>query len=279
MHLPAPFFRAAGSGPGVVCLHSNASQSGQWRELMQTLAPTFHVLAADSYGAGKSPAWQSNRAVTLRDEVALLEPVFARAGDPFVLVGHSYGAAVALIAALSQPHRVRALALYEPTLFGLLDAKAPAPNEVDAIRQVFARVAAAADAGDANGAGARFIDYWSGAGAWDRIADTRKTPIADSVLNIRAWVNALFNEPTPLAAFSRLDIPVLYMMGKDSPAPSRSVGRLLTQVLPQVELVEFEGVGHMGPITDAEQINESIARFLERRVAEDDESVSVLSDV
>ncbi|HYS12660.1 MAG TPA: alpha/beta hydrolase [Burkholderiaceae bacterium] len=279
MFLPTPFFRAAGSGPGVVCLHSNASQSGQWRELMHTLAPTFHVLAADAYGAGKSAAWQSDRAVTLRDEVAFLEPVFARAGDPFVLVGHSYGAAVALIAAISQPHRVRALALYEPTLFGLLDAKAPAPDEVDGIRRVFARVAAAADAGDANGAGERFIDYWSGEGAWDRIPDARKTPMADSVLNIRAWVNALFNEPTPLAAFSRLDIPVLYMMGKDSPAPSRSVGRLLTQVLPQVELVEFEGVGHMGPITDAEQINESIVRFLERRVAEDDESVSVLSDV
>ncbi len=29
-----PFFREAGTGPGVVCLHSNASTSGQWRGLM-----------------------------------------------------------------------------------------------------------------------------------------------------------------------------------------------------------------------------------------------------
>jgi len=50
-------------------------------------------------------------------------------------------------------------------------------------------------------------------------------------------------------------------------------------VLPQVEVVEFEGVGHMGPITDAEQINPTIVRFLKKRVAEEDAPVSVLSDV
>jgi hypothetical protein len=56
MQNPTPCFREAGSGPG------------------------FHVLAADSYGAGKSPAWPTDRPVSLQDEVALLEPVFARAG-------------------------------------------------------------------------------------------------------------------------------------------------------------------------------------------------------
>lgn len=93
-----PHFREAGTGPGVVCIHSNASSSSQWRELMVSLAKDFHVLAADSFGAGKSPPWPDHT-VSLSDEVALLEPVFARAGDPFALVGHSYGAAVALVAA------------------------------------------------------------------------------------------------------------------------------------------------------------------------------------
>ena len=35
---PVPFIREAGAGPGVVCLHSNASSSGQWRALMERLA-------------------------------------------------------------------------------------------------------------------------------------------------------------------------------------------------------------------------------------------------
>jgi pimeloyl-ACP methyl ester carboxylesterase len=262
--LPA-FFREAGSGPGVVCLHANASTSGQWRALMDVLAPKFHVLAADSYGAGRSPAWPTDRAVRLQDEVVLLEPVFARAGDPFVVVAHSYGAAVALIAAVSLPRRVRALALYEPTLFSLLDAERSPPNEADGIRKTVAAAAAALDTGDAAGAAQCFIDFWMGRGSWDRMPESRKTPIAAAMANIRGWAGALLEEPTPLAAFSRLRVPVLYMSGSDSPASSRGVTRLLTRVLPQVQVVEFQGLGHMGPVTHPEIVNETIVRFLEER--------------
>src|SRR5262247_3146124 len=147
-----PFFREAGAGPGVVCLHANASTSGQWRGLMDRLAPKFRVLAPDSYGAGKSPDWPSDRAIRPLDEVALIEPVLARAGSPLALVGHSYGAAVALITALANPGRVRAMALYEPTLFALLDAETPAPNEAEGIRKVIAEAGVALDAGDQDAA-------------------------------------------------------------------------------------------------------------------------------
>jgi pimeloyl-ACP methyl ester carboxylesterase len=264
MRSPIPYFREAGAGPGIVCLHSNASTSSQWRALMESIATRFHVLAVDAYGAGKSPPWPTDRAISLLDEVALLDPVIARAGNPCALVGHSYGAAVALIAALSQPHRVRALALYEPTLFALLDAESPPPNDADGIRGVAADAAAALDAANPDGAAEFFIDYWMGKGSWARMPEPRKAAIAGSVINVRGWARALFHEPTPLAAFSRLDIPVLYMMGRDSPTSSRSVGRLLTRTLPQVQVAEFEGVGHMGPITHPEVVNEAILRFLER---------------
>jgi pimeloyl-ACP methyl ester carboxylesterase len=62
--------------------------------------------------------------------------------------------------------------------------------------------------------------------------------------------------------FSRLDVPVLYMVGKDSPASSRGVARLLAPTLPQVQLVEFDGLGHMGPVTHPQAVNEVISRFL-----------------
>ena len=265
MQQPTPFFREVGTGPGVVCLHSNAASSSQWRALMDLLAPSFRVLAADSYGAGRSPAWPTGRPVGLRDEAALLEPVFARAGAPFALVGHSYGAAVALIAALAQPAgRVRALALYEPTLFSLIDAESPPPNEADGIRATVAGAAAALDAGDPAGAAEWFIDYWMAAGSWARMPDARKGPITTSIANVRGWANALLGEPTPLEAFAALRVPVLFMTGSDSPVSSLRVARLLTKTLPQVEVVEFEGLGHMGPITHPEVVNETIARFLER---------------
>lgn len=262
---PMPFFREAGAGPGVVCLHASASTSSQWRPFMDSFAHRFRVLAPDLLGAGKSAMWPAGRHVSLQDEAALLEPVFARAGDPCVVVAHSYGAAVALVAAATQPRRFRALAVYEPTLFALLDAEFPPPNDADCFRRALDHAAAALDAADPDRAAQCFVDYWSGEGTWAQTPDSRKDAIAAAVTtNIRGWAAAVLNEPTPLAAFAKLDIPVLYMMGKDSPASSRGVGRVLTRVLPRVKVVEFNGVGHMGPVTHANLVNNAISRFLEQ---------------
>ncbi|MCY1547708.1 hypothetical protein D9M68_837780 [compost metagenome] len=156
------------------------------------------------------------------------------------------------------------MALYEPTLFALLDAETPPPNDADGIRTTVAEAVAALGAANPDGAAACFIDYWMGAGAWARMPASRQGPIAAAIGNVRGWAGALLNEPTALAAFSALNVPVLYMMGEDSPVSSRGVGRLLTRTLPQVQVVEFEGVGHMGPITHAQVVNQAISRFLEQ---------------
>jgi len=258
-----PFFREAGTGPGVVCLHSNASSSGQWRGLIERLSPRRHVLAPDGYGAGKTPAWDQERALRLADEADLAEPVFELAGAPFVLVGHSYGAAVALIAALQRPERVRALLLYEPTLFALIEAESPPPNEADGIREAVLGAAAALDRGDANGAARCFIDYWIAPGAFDAMPEARRAPIAASVVHVRRWAEALMREPTPLAAFAKLEMPVLLMTGGVSPASSRGVARRLSAVLPRVQVLEFAELGHMGPVTHPDAVNDAIERFLD----------------
>lgn len=259
-----PFVREVGAGPGVVCLHANSSSSGQWRALMDRLAPRFHVLAPDSHAVGRSPPWPSAGPGRLRDEVALIEPVLERAGAPLALVGHSYGAAIALIAAIDKPERIRALALYEPTLFSVLDSRGPPPNETDGIRAAVAGAEAALAAGDADTAAGLFIDYWMGAGSWDRMPAARKQPIVATIPNLHRWGEALFLEPTPLEAFRTLQIPVLYMTGGRSPASAHGVARLLTGVLPRVEVHEFPELGHMGPVTHPDPVNEVIASFLER---------------
>lgn len=265
MRAVMPFYREAGAGSGIVCLHASASHSAQWRALMERLAPKFRVLAADSYGAGRSPAWPHDRSVSLRDEVSLLEPVFDRAGEPFTLVGHSYGAAVALIAAIDQPARVRALAIYEPTLFSVLDEEIPPPNDADGFRVAVAATLAALESQGRSAAAHRFIDYWMGSGAWASMPDSRRDAVAASIVNVEGWFKAVSDDPTPLAAFESLEIPVLCMMGTESPASSRAVARVLASALPGVRVVELQGVGHMGPVTHPEIVNEVIAEFLERR--------------
>ena len=72
------------------------------------------------------------------------------------------------------------------------------------------------------------------------------------------------DEPTPAAALAELDVPVLLMVGSKSPLSSRAVAQRLADLLPQVERVELEGLGHMGPVTHPDKVNEVIVRFLER---------------
>lgn len=261
---PKPFVREGGAGPEVVCLHSNASSSSQWRGLIDRLSPSHHVLAPDSYGSGKSPEWPSDRFISLSDEVALIEPVLAVAGTPVVLVGHSYGAAVALMAALARPDRVRALALYEPTLFSLIDAQGPPPNAADGIRAAVGLASAALDRGHRDAAAEAFIDYWMGDGSWAGTPEPRKQAIAASIVNVRRWGHALFSEPTPLAALRRLDIPVLYMVGGRSTASAHGVADLMLSALPDVQTLRFDELGHMGPITHPEKVNAAIEAFIER---------------
>jgi len=261
MATPEPFYRESGRGPTVVCLHSNASHSGQWRGLMDLLAPRFHAVAVDSYGSGKTPDWPSDRTIALADEVELLEPLFARSQEPAFLVGHSYGASVALKAALLHPGRFAGLALYEPTVFALVDRRTP--EDVAGIQNAVAAAVVCLDRGDGDAAARAFIDFWMGEGSWDRMPEERKPAMADSVRNIRRWAHALMTEPAAVEEFAALRIPVLIMTGGRSPRSSLSVAELLRATLPQVQSHVFPALGHMAPVTHPGQVNPEIARFLE----------------
>ena len=265
MRTMTPFLREVGRGPAVVCLHSNASSSSQWRALMKRLAPSHRVVAIDAIGAGKSSPWPDDSGPTLSDEAAFIEPVLAATEQPFVLIGHSYGAAIALVAALARPERIRALVLYEPPLIALLEEEAPGQDASLELRRAAGDAAASVAVGDRAGAALRFIDYWMGTGSFEAMPAARQAPIAASMDPIARWARALVEEPTPLAAFRALAMPVLFMVGSESPASSRAVARLLVKTLPNVTAMTCEGLGHMGPVTHPDIVNDAIAAFIARR--------------
>ena len=263
MERPRAFFRESGQGASVVCLHSSASSSAQWRPLMDRLGCRYRTLAADLYGSGKSPTWPALRPLSLADEVALLEPALTAAGERYHLVGHSYGGAVALAAACARPERVESLVLFEPVLFSVLVAEDPdqaAAREITAVRD---DTVALLERGDPYGSGERFVDYWIERGAWAAMPSHRRDAIAGAMSSVKAEWDAIFQEPTPLSTFADLDVRVLYLTGSASPASAQGVARLLTKVLPRVTAVEVEGVGHMAPVTHPDRINTLIERHLD----------------
>jgi pimeloyl-ACP methyl ester carboxylesterase len=246
----------------VVCLHATASSGRQWRLLQHELAGRYRVFTPDLYGVGDSPSWRGARDLTLNDEVDLLEPVFAAAGESFHLVGHSYGGAVAACAALAHPDRIRSLVLIEPVLFGLLlaeDPGQPAAREIVAVRD---DTTAAVALGAPERAAERFTDYWMGAGTWASIPAPRRSAVAQAMSDVGSEWSALFADTTPLSAYSSLKVPTLYLTGSESPASAREVARLLIKTLPDVTTVEVPGAGHMAPITHPGIINAAIEAHL-----------------
>lgn len=270
---PAPaaaFVREAGTGPAVLCLHSNASTSGQWRGLMDTLSPQRRVLAPDLLGAGRSAAWPVATGARLAHEAAALAPLLgslsgslpAGAGERFAIVGHSYGAALALHLALAHPGRVSALVLYEPTLFPLLHQQQADHPAAAGIADAVATAGAAVARGDLQAAGEAFIDYWMGAGAWAAMPEPRRGPVAESMRPVWLWAEALFAEPWSLPALDTLTMPVLLLGGSTSPPSVTELLPLLAQALPHATLQVLPGLGHMAPVTHPGVVNPRVVDFL-----------------
>jgi pimeloyl-ACP methyl ester carboxylesterase len=102
------------SSPPVVCVHGALDQAGIWASVATALAPAgCSVFAPDLRGHGRS---DHARSYQLADFLADLEQLSSDSrldGEPFILVGHSMGAALAAIFAALWPERVRALVLLE----------------------------------------------------------------------------------------------------------------------------------------------------------------------
>jgi pimeloyl-ACP methyl ester carboxylesterase len=158
---------------------------------MQSLADKFRVIACDMSSSGKSPATSPGVTYTLDEEVAFLGPVFDAAGDSFHLVGHSFGGAVVLKAALRHRGRVKSLTLFEPTLFALLVSSAP---ESPATREILSHTestARLADLGAHEAAAQEFVDYWFESGAWAAMREEVRADIQGRMGLLRRRWDAL----------------------------------------------------------------------------------------
>jgi len=256
-----PHYREAGTGPFVLCIHSFSSSSSQYQALMERLAPRFRVVAVDLYGHGRSPSWSGERRFTLADEAAPLEALLP--DDTSVhLVGHSYGAAVALRIAAANRVRVRSMALYEPTMWGTLAhlcPSDPATLEIEALRDETMHLI---DCGRLGAATERFIDYWAGPGSWAASPEERQSRLVATVRSLRAAWTATFFERWSAAALRSLDTPCLLISGTHTTAAARRAISLLRDMLPAATAIEFDGLGHLGPITHSQRVDAAIDTFL-----------------
>ena len=103
-------------GPPLLLIHGSDGVALDWplSPLWDRLAPHARLIAPDRPGHGYTPA-RAGEAVTVEKNVERCRELLGALGlERVTVVGHSYGAAVALALALREPARVRALVLISP---------------------------------------------------------------------------------------------------------------------------------------------------------------------
>ncbi len=101
-------------GPEILAVHGMTGHGARWRHLADNHLPDTRVLAPDLIGHGRSPwtpPWDIDAQV---DSLASL--LSSRAHGPVLVLGHSYGGAIAIHLAVRYPELVRSLVLLDPAI-------------------------------------------------------------------------------------------------------------------------------------------------------------------
>ena len=249
-----------GEGDPVVLLHSGGMSSRQWRLLGDVLSARWRVIAPDLPGCGSNPAFVDDPGFVMQHDVDALLASLPDAG-PAHFVGHSYGGILALKIAQQQPARVRSLALYEPPAWGVL--REPEDHEALAELAALERDGLVDDAaGGAEPWLRGFVDFWNGAGAWDRMPEPGRAAFLEVGRKLYREVRSIVADRTPASAYASITLPTLLLSGAVSPLPERRVMARLAEAIPRAQSVTFEKAGHMGPLTHAADVNDAIAHHL-----------------
>ena len=236
--------KRVGEGPPIVFVPGTiVGAATTWRRQMP-LAERWSLVIAERPGFGAGPPLE-------RGDFELEAPLFAELlGDGAHLVGHSYGAVIALLAAAERPQAVLSLTVSEPGALKL--AGTPEAEEMIANGE---RLFAARDAISP----ADFLRFFrSGAGS------SRGTPAELSEELLRGAELAMAERPSweadvPLEELAAAGFPVLSVSGGHSPV-FEAVADAIAERL-DGERAVIEGRGHNVPET-GEPYNERLERFL-----------------
>lgn len=240
-----------GTGPALVLLHGNGVDAADWVHsgLFDAAAERYRVIAFDRPGFGYSARPRSTL-WTPAHQARLLHHALEQLGvDSAIVVGHSWGALVALAMGLRAPDFVRGLVLvsgyYYPNL--RLDALVAAPPAVpllgDALRYTVAPLAG------------RLI--WPAAAGWA----FAPLPVSERFRQGSPWMalrpgslrasaaDATLMGPATMAMsqrYGRLKVPVQILAGtQDGVCDCAHHSERLYAALPHSELSVTPGVGHM----------------------------------
>ena len=227
-----------GEGVPILCVHGGGSSAQLWEHAVPALAEHGQVIAYDRRGCARSERpepYATSVAEQAGDAAGLLALLGA---GPAIVIGRSYGGAVAIELALRHPGRVRALVLLEGDALGL------APAALDWTRGLRDRLLAVRDTHGPDAVYAALIDEVAGPGVWASWPEELRTLLTangTALLAELAYVDE--RHPGP-AEFAGLELPALLLAARESPEELRAMTETMAALMPGARLALVDG-GHL----------------------------------
>ncbi|PWK59501.1 alpha/beta fold hydrolase [Roseicyclus mahoneyensis] len=237
-------------------LHCSLAHSGAWDGVASALSDRLRATAPDLVGHGRGPARDESR--DYHDHCT--EMALTHLPDrPCHLVGHSFGATVALRLALDHPGRVASLTLIEPVLFAAARGQPGWRRQ----REVDASLDAAFATGDPAAATRRFLSVWGDGPAFDSLTAKQRAYLQNRIWVVAASSAALHDDTAGLLPrLDRLTCPVLLIEGDRSPLVIAEIQTALAAAIQQARRVIISGAGHMAPITHPDAVASEFRHLL-----------------
>jgi len=254
-------WREIGSGSRrALALHCSLAHAGEWVGLAAHL-PELMLVAPDLPGHGRSGHWGG--VGDLHDLSTRVAIALAEKDGPLDIIGHSFGATVALRMALERPDLVRSLVLIEPVLFAA--ARAAGGPAFAAHLALHIPFETAVRRGAKIEAAVQFQAIWGNGEPLATMTAAQQDYITQRIGLIAAQNPALIQDSAGILAPWRLEslgVPVLLLEGAASPAVIPAILDELARRLPQVRRVVVPGAGHMLPMTHTAEVAGAIAAHL-----------------
>jgi esterase len=231
------YFEESGSGVPILCIHGMSSSAMAWKGSTAELEQVGRVIVYDRRGCTRSerpePYNVTNVSEHADDAAALLEALSA---SPAIIIGRSYGGAIAIDLALRYPEHVRALALLEPGDVNLT------PDMQAWAHRLTERLQTAAHEGVDTVAEVLLRDVLGDSG-WEQLPDQLQQMFTNNSPAILAEVNGgvLDADAGDLAG---INVPVLLVAASDSPEMFRKEVDAIAAAIPHSRKVLISG-GHL----------------------------------
>ncbi|MBV9683099.1 MAG: alpha/beta hydrolase [Solirubrobacterales bacterium] len=244
----------AGSGPALVLIHAGIADRTMWREHLAPLASAgYRAVAVDLPGFGEAPP-PEHESAPWND---VLETMTALGLDQAVLVGNSFGGAVALRVAVVAPERVAALALISAPPHDL----DPSPE----LTQIWEAEETALERGDIEAAVTAVVAAWTQPDAPPELK-RRVAEMQRRAFTVQAGADPVDEAPDPVeedpARLTRLDLPTLVAAGEKDLVEFREGAERLAHTLPRARHVRIPGAGHLAPMETPDAFRELLLGFL-----------------